>query len=157
LFSFLGNKVIINLGEVDFGFVIFYRHEKNKIPIEQSIKKTINYYFNFINKISKNKDVLCISCPLPFMQNNDFRETDYNLRSKIKANLNTRIKLSVLFNKEMQRKCNEIGVNYLNLDSEILNKDGYVKKELIKKKKDHHYNYDVYSGIIKNRLKEINF
>jgi predicted ATP-dependent endonuclease of OLD family len=92
-----------------------------------------------------------------FIKTSRIRETDYNLRSKIKANLNTRIKLSVLFNKEMQRKCNEIGVNYLNLDSEILNKDGYVKKELIKKKKDHHYNYDVYSGIIKNRLKEINF
>lgn len=148
------DRVIILLGEIDTGFIIWYRSQKYGIPVEETYKKTLKVYTNFVNNVAKHNKVIVISAPLPTISdNNDWGEVA-NLRKEIKVSQLKRTNLTLKFNKEVEKYCLSNGIDYLNLDAQSLGQDGLVKKTLINKNKlDHHYDIRKYLKIIFKNLK----
>jgi hypothetical protein len=149
--------VIVLLGEVDTGFVIWYRSEKYKTNVSDMYQKAIDNYKEFLEKVQHQfEKVICISTPLPTIKDNqDFGEVA-NLRKSIKASQQERTSLTLEFNKEIQKFCYEKGINYISLDNESVSKSGIIKKEFLNDDpRDHHYNSKAYAKLLMEKLKPI--
>lgn len=147
--------VIVLLGEVDTGFVIWYRAEKYKLQVSEMYDKALrNYKELLINIKNKNKKIICISTPIPtIMDNQEFGDVA-NLRKEISATQKERTELTLNFNKDIEHYCLDNDIKYISLDKESLDKNGLVKKSLLNDDyRDHHYNRKVYSSMIIEKLK----
>jgi len=144
------SKVIVNLGEVDAGYVIWYRAEKNEKDVNSMLSDALNKYSEFLLKIKeKSTDVTVLSAPLPTIRdNNDWGEIA-NLRKEVKASQEQRTLLTIKFNQHMELFCQQNGLSYLNFDSTCLGNNGTLRPFFYNKdKNDHHYAYNAYSYIV---------
>lgn len=146
---------IVLLGEVDTGFVIWYRARKHGLPVEEMLEKAVSTYSGFLDGISRDKTVICISAPLPtILDGQDWGEVA-NKRKEIDASLVDRTRLTVQLNRDMQEFCHQRGHSYISLDSVSLGENGVVKESLLNKSKsDHHYDQEAYLKILKPSLRD---
>lgn len=134
--------ILITLGEVDTGFVIWYRAQKKGISVDDSFAKTIEAYFKFLQRLKGYGQVCVLSTPLPTI--GDQVEAGWgevaNLRKDVTATQLERTNLTLRFNREVQQFCQAVGIDYISLDQESLGADGLVKRVLLHRDpKDHHY------------------
>jgi tetratricopeptide (TPR) repeat protein len=83
--EFKPNKIIIQLGEVDTGFVIWYRAEKYKVSVDEMLIKTIDSYTNLLSSLKSKADVICIGTVLPTIKDGQDWGEIANARKEIKA------------------------------------------------------------------------
>lgn len=141
------------LGEVDTGFVIWYRAHKYQDSVSAMTDKATNSYFHFLQEVSSLHDVVCISTPLPTIQDgNDWGEVA-NLRKEVTATQLERTDLTIQFNRQIQSLCLQHGISYIMLDNTSLGKNGLVINTLVNNDpNDHHYDPDAYSSLLINHL-----
>ena len=138
----LGNEptVITLLGEVDTGFVIWYRAKKYGACVAEMLSKAVTSYQRLIEKLAVNYRVLCISTPLPTL-------ADGNAvcnRKQVNATQRERTELTLQFNQMMRA----FWPDFIDLDKESL-QDGLVHPRLLHKSKgDHHYNPHAYADML---------
>ncbi len=143
-------KVVVMLGEVDTGFVIWYRAAKYGVPVADALTKTLTTYQQFLQKIKvRGLLPICISAPLPTIQDdNDWGEIA-NQRKSVTATQRERTELTLKFNRKMELFCAAESITYLNLDGESLGEDGLVKAVLLNKNAlDHHYDKRVFAAML---------
>jgi len=146
--------VVVMLGEVDTGFVIWYRSQKYNQSIEQAFEKAVETYASLLGEISKEYNLICISTPLPTIEDGNDWGDIANLRKEVTASQNERTDLTLRFNQEIERHCHELKARYVSLDTESLGVNGIVSKKLLSlNSADHHYNKDVYADMIIDGLK----
>lgn len=145
---------IVLLGEVDTGFVIWYRAEKYKTPVAVMFDQAIENYKNLIMEISKKTRVICISTPLPTIGDENALGDVANARKEVKATQRQRTELTIEFNKQMKEFCEGNGFTYLSFDQESIGENGLVNPWLLNSDpKDHHYDWQKYADMIVNKLK----
>lgn len=150
------NNLIILLGEVDCGFVIWYQREKYKCELQTLLLKTVDKYFKFIKQASEIAKVVVISAPLPTIKDDSPLGEVANLRATIKASEEERTKLTLTFNSIIEKLCIKSDIAYLNLDAISLDNNGRLLKSLVNKNPtDHHYNQASYSRILAQNLRDI--
>lgn len=143
-------KVVVMLGEVDTGFVIWYRAAKYGVPVGDALAKTLATYQQFLQQIkARGLLPICVSTPLPTIQDgNDWGEIA-NQRKSVSATQRERTELTLRFNREMEQFCVAEGITYLNLDNTSLGADGLVKAGLLNKNAlDHHYDRHVFAELL---------
>ncbi len=111
---------IVLLGEVDTGFVIWYRAEKYKTPVATMLDQAIENYKNLLLEISKKSRVICISTPLPTIPDKNVCGDVANARKDVKATQLQRTDLTIEFNKQMKEFCERNGFTYLSFDMSLL-------------------------------------
>lgn len=149
----LAKKVIIMLGEVDTGFVIWYRANKYQESVSAMMGRAITSYVNFLREVSTGFDVVCISAPLPTIQDDNDWGDVANARKEVTASLRDRTALTLQFNCEIQSFCNQHSISYAMLDRECLGQDGLVSKQLVNSDPhDHHYAPEPYSQLLIKQL-----
>lgn len=143
------NRIIVNLGEVDTGYVIWYRAEKYSISIDEMLTSAVAKYQEFLRLLSSKAPVCVVSAPLPTIEDgNDWGEIA-NLRKDVQTTQAQRTTLTIKFNQLMEQFCQLNQIQYLNLDSQCLGANGVVKDALKNKNKsDHHYDYTAYSLLV---------
>jgi hypothetical protein len=147
-------STIVLLGEVDTGFVIWYRAEKYKTPVVTMLDQAIENYKNLLVEISKKSRVICISTPLPTIQDGNICGDVANARKDVKATQLQRTDLTFEFNKQMHEFCDRKGFTYLSFDHESVGENGLVKPSLLSSNpKDHHYDMQKYADMIISKLK----
>jgi hypothetical protein len=148
------STVIVLLGEVDTGFVIWYRAEKYKMPVDDMLYIAIDNYKNLLIDLSKKYRVICISTPLPTIQDGQDCGAIANERKSVKATQLQRTKLTIQFNIQMREFCDINWFLYLSFDDESLDKNGLVSKSLLSSNpNDHHYDREKYACMIVDQLK----
>ena len=148
--------VIVLMGEVDMGFVIWYRAEKHKSSIENMYNQAVENYKNFLFDIAKSKNTICISTPLPTIQDGNDWGDIAKLRKEVTATQKERTDLTLRFNKRIQKICEEIGIQFISLDEESLGRNGLVNPYLLSPdSNDHHYDKEKYALMIINKIKPI--
>ncbi|NAZ70743.1 SGNH/GDSL hydrolase family protein [Vibrio toranzoniae] len=149
------SKVIILLGEVDTGFVIWHRAETYKESVSKMLEKaTYNYKSLIQHSLDSGLEVICLSTPLPtIFDNNNWGEVA-NLRKGISASHMERTVLTIDFNLKMEKICQNLKVSYINFDHQSINDKGVVKNKLLNSNPlDHHYDYKEYAKMILRELK----
>lgn len=142
-------QIIVMLGEVDTGFVIWYRAQKYREPVAAMMDKAITSYSRFLVELKMRFEVVCISAPLPTIQDgNDWGDVA-NARREVTASQLERTALTLEFNRIMQRFCAQNGIRYIMLDDLSLGEHGIVKAGLLNSdSSDHHYDQDQYSRLL---------
>jgi hypothetical protein len=145
--------VIVMLGEVDTGFVIWYRAQKYGTPVSQMLQLAVDNYQKLLKDIALTHQVICISTPLPTIRDGmDWGEVA-NLRKEVKASLAERTLLTKKFNDLMERYCISEGISYLNFDSHSTDDWGNLKESLRNPDpSDHHYDPSAHALLIEPLL-----
>lgn len=142
------DRIIAMLGEVDTGFVIWYRAQKYNVSVEEMFDLAVANYSAFLRTLQRYGDVLVVSTPLPTID--DASKGDVvNARKEVKTTQKERTDLTLRFNRSTEEFCQQNGIKYLNLDAQSLDARGIVRKELKNKDpRDHHYDFKEYAKII---------
>lgn len=148
--------VITLIGEVDTGFVIFYRAEKYNKSIKEMLHLAIANYKKLLLEINTIFRTICISAPLPTIVDGTEWGEVANARKSISASQLERTLVTREFNNEIQKFCLSEGIDNINLDEESLDKNGLVKKKLLNRDiMNHHYDHEEYSKILVPHLKPL--
>ncbi|MDO9139383.1 MAG: SGNH/GDSL hydrolase family protein [Methylobacter sp.] len=145
--------IIVMLGEVDTGFVIWYRAQKYQESVAAMLDKAIASYCRFLAEINSAFEVICISAPLPTIQDGNDWGDIANARREVTASQVERTALTLEFNWVMQAFCLQNSIRYLMLDSDSLGECGIVKADLLNNDcNNHHYDQDQYSRLLADGL-----
>lgn len=156
----LSDYVLTCLGEVDCGFVIWYRSRKYGERVEEQFEKAINNYTAMIVRmIAEGRKVIVSSTPLPTIKDGQDWGEVASLRREVQATLKERTNLTISFNNKMMAFCSERNLSYINMQSFMLNKetglidDRFVNPNIF----DHHLNPEPVGEIIVKELRRLGF
>lgn len=138
------DKILIMLGEVDCGFVIWVRSKKYNISIDDQINISVNNLFTFVDNIIAtknytNKDIIICGSILPTIKDNTDKKKLAGARSEVDVSQLERTKKTIEYNNLLKINCHKYGYNYIEIVDDILGKDGIVKDEFLNSNpNDHH-------------------
>jgi hypothetical protein len=138
------NYIIINLGEVDCGFVIWYRKNKYNIGIEDQLKITTDNLFNFINfeilPYFESSKIIINGSVLPTIKDNTDKKYLTGARSEIAASQIDRTALTIKYNNILKNYSLINGYNYMDITNYILDNETKVVNKIFLNKNifDHH-------------------
>lgn len=142
-------QVIVMLGEVDTGFVIWYRAQKYQESVAAMMDKAVTSYSRFLLELTMRFEVVCISTPLPTIQDNNDWGDIANARREVTASQLERTALTLEFNRIMQQFCAQHNIRYIMLDHVSLGECGTVKADLLNSDcSNHHYDPEQYSSLL---------
>jgi hypothetical protein len=150
-------KILIQLGEVDIGFVMWFKSQRDKEPIEIYFDLTISMYQSFINTVRTYcEDIVIVSVPLPTIKNGEQIGKVSNQRSNIKATQQQRTNVTLKFNEKMKVFCSDKEIEFLDLDLLSIGTNGLVDDRLLNKDRaDHHYCKFAYSKLLVEQLSKL--
>ena len=147
---------MVQLGEVDTGYVIWYRARKHQASVEEMFQRAVTTYANFLREVAAAGPVLVVSAPLPTISDDNDWGVVADLRKEVKTSQRERTDLTIAFNREMERFCRENKMWYLNLDAECLGPDGIVRPYYMNPNPlDHHYHKGRYVRLMARRLRPL--
>ncbi|POA21766.1 hypothetical protein C1886_04105 [Pseudomonas sp. FW300-N1A1] len=150
------DTVIVMLGEVDTGFVIWYRAQKHGSSVEQMLQQALENYQKLLQDVAREFYVICISTPLPTIRDDMEWGEVANLRKEVKASLSDRTQLTIKFNTLMEAFCTREGISYLNFDSLSTDETGTLKVSLQNlDPSDHHYDPSAHALMIEPLLRPL--
>ena len=138
------DRVVFCLGEVDCGFVIWYRADKRETSIKEQFELSLTNYFAliepYLKKISPDNVIVC-SVPLPTIPDHLLVKGEVaNKRLGISATQKQRTDLTIEYNNRLSQFCGRRGIHYMNLQQETLDQQtGVVSVDFLNMNPlDHH-------------------
>ena len=154
------DKLLIMLGEVDCGFVIWVRSKKYNISVDEQIKNSINNLFKFLKNIQKynkykNQDIILAGAPLPTIKDSTNKKFLMGQRSEVNVSQLKRTKKTLEYNKILKNKCKRYSYHYIDINKYIIDKNIVNDKYLNKDPYDHHLDKESTYIFWLNELKKI--
>lgn len=127
------DKIIIGLGEVDCGYVIWWQNKFKQKSIEDALNESIDGMFNFIeNEVSpiyKANEIILMSVIPPVIEDNTNSKFLEGRRSEVNPSLDERLALTNVWNSKLANRCKELGYYCINMNTKLLDENNRVKKE----------------------------
>lgn len=153
--------LLFMLGEVDCGYVIWYRAEKYNLTVDEQLERSIANYTNFIRKVVGKgyANVIVCSAPLPTISDGQQWGEVANARREVRASLRERTELTQRYNASLRSFCRDMGLSYLDFEAEILDSHtGVIMHTFLNENPlDHHLDSSALSSILATKLSEIGF
>jgi hypothetical protein len=155
------DKILIMLGEVDCGFVIWVRSKRYNISIDEQINNSVNNLFTFVDNIIAtknytNKDIIICGSILPTIKDSTDKRFLGGARSEVDVSQLERTKKTIDYNNLLKINCRKYGYNYIEIVNDILGKDGIVKDEFLNSNPaDHHLDNEKTYKLWLSKLKNI--
>lgn len=149
-------KIIVMLGEVDTGFVIWFRAKKYQASVEELLAQAIDRYCSFLSEVRRFGQTIAVSCPLPTIQDNNNWGEVANLRKEIDATQHQRTELTLRLNREIAQYCGCADIRFVDLDKDSLGENGPVRSNLMNPNPaDHHYAKMPYARLVARKLASV--
>ena len=138
------DKILIMLGEVDCGFLIWVRSKKYNINVDDQINICIKNLFTFVDNIIAtkkytNKDIIICGSVLPTIKDNLDKKFLNGARNEVNISQIERTKKTIEYNNLLKVNCHKYGYNYIGIVNDIIGKDGIVNDEFLNSDPtDHH-------------------
>lgn len=155
------DKLMIMLGEVDCGFLIWVRSKRHNINIDEQLNNSVNNLFQFLNDVKTNKnykseDIIILGAPLPTIKDSTDKKFLNGARSEVDVSQLTRTIKTIEYNNLLKNKCNEYGYKYIDITNYIISDDGIVSdKYLNDNPNDHHLDNEKTYNFWITKLKDI--
>lgn len=152
--------VLTCLGEVDCGFVIWYRSRKCGEPVEEQFEKAIANYTALLTGMSADgRKIIVSTTPLPTIKDGQDWGEVASLRKEVQATLKERTNLTVRFNNSLMMFCRERNLSFIDMQSFMLDKEtGLIDERFVNPNiYDHHLNPEPVSKIIVKELHRLGF
>lgn len=118
------SHVLVHLGEVDCGYLFWWRQQKYGEPVEKQMRESLSAYRGFMEELrAAGFRQLCIAgASLPTIRNG----TDYgavaNMRSEVTADLGERTALTLRYNAELAAMAADMAIFYFDITEGVLNR-----------------------------------
>lgn len=124
-------SLVFLLGEVDCGFVIWYRAEKYAISIESQVQRSLDAYASLLaRQVHRGFRTLVLSVPLPTIQDGQAWSKVANARREVTARQVDRTALTLEYNSRLELACSKIGATFLDVTTPTLDpKAGVLRSE----------------------------
>ena len=157
------DKILIMLGEVDCGFVIWVRSKKYNIDVDDQINISIKNLFTFVDNIIAtkkytNRDIIICGSVLPTIKDNLDKKFLNGARNDVDISQLERTKKTIEYNNLLKVNCHKYGYNYIEIVNDILGKDGVINDEFLNSNpNDHHLDNKKTSKLWLDKLKNISY
>lgn len=136
------SHLILHLGEVDCGFVIWWRAEKLGESIEKQFICSINSYNQFLNEILEiGFHRLCVvGASLPIIKDGIVFGEVANKRSEIIVGIRQRTDLTLKYNDELRLIAQRLGISYFDITGGVLDRTTHLVHDYFRNQNpgDHH-------------------
>lgn len=138
------DKVLIMLGEVDCGFVIWVRSKRYNISVDEQLQSSIHNLFQFIETKVKSygyvsNDIIIAGVILPTIKDNTNKKYLHGARSEVHVNQYVRTQKTLEYNQLLKTRCNDYGYHYIDITDNIIGEDGLVQYNYLSENHtDHH-------------------
>ena len=139
------DKILIMLGEVDCGFLIYVRSKRYNISINEQIDSCVNNLFGMVKSILgtyreyKNTDIIIAGSVLPSIVDNTDKRFLHGSRKEVDVSQLERTKKTLEYNNKLKKKCIENGYHYIDITNDVIGKDGLISREYVNRNPyDHH-------------------
>lgn len=147
---------IIQLGEVDTGFVIWYRARKYNADVSEMAQRAVDTLTRFIKEVAITHTPVVISAPLPTIGDAVEWGEVAKARSEVTATQRERTALTLEFNREIAAFCADNHYCYISLDKECMGEDGLVSQAVLNPDvRNHHYDQDIYAELLSRKLRPV--
>lgn len=134
--------LVIQLGEVDCGFVIWYRHQKYQDGLEHQVAQSIDAYFAFVDEAMRRgfQRIVITGATLPTIRDGRRWGKVANARREVTASLVERTRLTIDYNRRLAAAAAARGLPYIDIAAEVLSpRTGTVKRRYRRSNPlDHH-------------------
>lgn len=153
--------VLLLLGEVDCGYLIWYRAQEKKYEFEEQYQLSLGNYIKLIEWVVDQGFMSIIVCeaPLPtILDGQDWGEVA-NMRKNVKATIHQRTALTRRYNQEIKNFCNERSIKFISYEKNILDPNKIIIMDLYKSKDplNHHLDAEMFSVIMVDKLKKLGY
>jgi hypothetical protein len=146
------------LGEVDCGFVIWYRAAKMGLSVESQLEESLSNYRNFVRDsgLPPEKTIICCA-PLPTIGDEQNWGEVANARREITATIQQRTDLTRAYNQQLRAWCDAENRRFLDFESEITDpQTGLVAAQFLHPDPlDHHLNPTQIQPILRQKLVQV--
>jgi hypothetical protein len=154
--------VMIMLGEVDCGFVMWYRSEKHNISVKDQLHLSISNLFNFIKnevlEVFNPDQVILAGSVLPTIKDDQDWGEIAHLRKSIKATQKQRTELTLTYNQTLKALSSSHNYLYIDITDETINKNtNTISDEFLNSdRSNHHLSFEkTYSFWLNNLRKTL--
>jgi hypothetical protein len=156
-----GRHLLFMLGEVDCGFVIWYRAEQRGIPPARELDRSIRNYTRFLERLleaGRSRIIVTATPPPTIRDDQDWGEVA-NLRREVKASLTDRTELTVEYNARLRDWCASRGVAFLDYEREVLDAETGTVAAAFRNPspRDHHLAPGPFAEVVARRLRALGF
>ncbi|UQN28069.1 hypothetical protein [Brachybacterium kimchii] len=150
--------VVFHLGEVDCGYVIWYRADKYDEPVELQMENSVEAYFEFIDELRGLgfRRIIITGATLPTITDDDQVGEVVVKRSAITATQKQRTDLTLRYNEMLRREAVRRGLPYVDIDEDVLDsKTGVVDERMRNPNpEDHHMHGSVAAVLWARKLRD---
>lgn len=136
--------ILIHLGEVDCGFVTWWRAQKYGDSIETQTRQSLAAYKAFLKEIGPRGTVeICITgASLPTIRDGvDFGEVA-NKRAEVRASLLERTALTKRYNEELKKIAQELQCDYFDISNAVTNSISGLVSDFFRNPIEHDHHLD---------------
>jgi hypothetical protein len=147
--------LVFLLGEVDCGFVIWYRAEKHGVSIDSQVEHSLTAYVGLLERqIDRGHEPIVLSVPLPTIRDGQDWGEVANARREVKASLVDRTGLTLEYNRRLREACTRIGAVWVDATTPTLDPDTGVVKDSYRhaNPEDHHLDLEAYARLLAERF-----
>ena len=151
-------EVLLQLGEVDCGFLIWHRAQRKGLSVDEQLATTLDSYGSFIERVAGMgfARVTVLSVPLPTISDlrSEWTGQVANQRRQVTATKAERTALTLRFNLELAERCASLGVMFVDVTSGQLDPStGLIDPGFLRKNnRNHHLAQGPYSRLISEEL-----
>jgi hypothetical protein len=153
-------EILLQLGEVDCGFLIWRRAQRLGVTVEEQLEQTLDTYASFIASVADMgfKRVVVISAPLPTIGDDPSRWGEIaTLRRTVTSTQSERSELTTRFNAGLRERCEALGVPFV--DATTGHRDprtGLVEDSFLRDShQDHHLADGPYARLIAREMRDL--
>jgi hypothetical protein len=152
-------QLLFMLGEVDCGFVIWYRAEQRHAGVDEQLNDTIDNYLSFLRSVRADgfQRIAVISAPLPTIADGQTWGEIANLRQAVRASQLQRTALTLRYNELLGERCVAEGIQFVDATSRQLDPTtGLVRQEYLNSNPlNHHLDADLYAQLIVDGVRPV--
>ena len=153
-------SIVFLLGEVDCGYLIWYRSQKSHESVEAIFDRSFSTYTQFLESVAaQGHSVIVCAIPLPTISNlADWNGLD-NARSEITVSLQDRTAMTMAYNQQLRTWCGERTLAMIETDDALLDPDTQVVRAtyLNEDSLNHHLADEPYGRLLSMRLRELGY
>lgn len=143
--------VVVLLGEVDCGFVIWYSAQKRDTEVAVELERAVSRYLAFLADIrTRFERVIVVTPPPPTIADGQTWGEVANARREVRATQRARTELTLRFNDALRAGCERIGVGFCDVTARLLDPEtGVVAAEFLNPDPlDHHLQWGRYAEVV---------
>ncbi|MCM2294387.1 SGNH/GDSL hydrolase family protein [Allorhizobium sp. BGMRC 0089] len=116
-------RPVIQLGEVDCGFVIWYRAQKHNESIQSQFDQSIAAYFDFVDEIRNGgyMTVVISAATIPTIRDGQDWGDVANARRQVRASLRERTDLTLDYNAKLREEAGKRSLPFIDITDKIIN------------------------------------